>query len=684
MEPIPFKKLLRTTAKYTNILASNWVSNLKELMLMFPRTYEDRKEIKTLSTVTTDGTLQTVKGYITKKSMFTSPRGKKISQIHFIDEDEKPWIINSFRGTYVLRSAKANKRYYIIGKPDFQYGKVSFSHPDMIEAAETDTSAYNFWRIYPIYSELLGIKPARFARKIFDVLDAWIEEFEEYLPLDFLNTYDLPPLKQTIRNLHFPENLEQARDAKNRIFFEKLLNIQLVSLDHQANYQQNLPSTEKINWEHIKTFVETLPFELTGAQRRAIKECVDDIHNGRTMMRLLQWDVGSGKTVVAAAVAYHIIKELWGQTAFLAPLSVLATQHHQSLAKLLLPLWVRVELLTWALPAKRKAELKQALTAWTIDMIVGTHAIIQDDIDFSDLQFAIVDEQHKFGVRQRGFFQRFNSPHILQMTATPIPRSLTLAFFGEFEVSIIDEMPAGRKDIITKIVSNTEIKKLKPRIMTKIGQGQQCFIVTPLIDESEAEWMEEIASVKKEREEISALYPELHGKIGLLHGKLKSAEKDQIMLDFKNNKYAILVSTTVIEVWVDIPNATIMIIKNSERFGLSQLHQLRGRVGRSDIQSYAFLHTKRKSGDSYDRLRHMEETNDGFKLAEIDLRLRGTWEILWVRQSGETDIPIEILTDTNYLSKIKEAGHQLMDHHPEVVKAIIKQSELGGVGKNLV
>ena len=684
MEPIPFKKLLWTTAKYTNILAANGVSNLKELMLMFPRTYEDRKEIKTLSTLSPDGSLQTVKGYITKKSMFTSPRGKKISQVHFIDENERAGVINSFRGTYVLRSVKANKRYYIIGKPDLQYEKISFNHPEMIEATETDTDSYNFGRIYPIYSELLGIKPARFARKIFGVLDAWVAEFDEYLPQEFLDQYDLCGIKETIRNLHFPENLEQARQAKNRIFFEKLLNIQLVSLDHQASYQQSLPSPATINRDHIKTFISTLPFELTWAQKRAIKECLEDISNWRTMMRLLQWDVGSGKTVVAAAVAYHIIKEEWAQTAFLAPLSVLATQHHQSLAKLLLPLGVRIELLTWALPAKRKAELKAALAAWRIDMIVGTHAIIQDDIEFANLNFAIVDEQHKFWVRQRGFFQRFDSPHILQMTATPIPRSLTLAFFGEFEVSIIDEMPAGRKDIITKIVSNSEIKKLKPRIMTKIGQGQQCFVVTPLIDESEAEGMEEIASVKKEREEISAMYPELHGKIWLLHGKLKPAEKDQIMADFKNKKYTILVSTTVIEVWVDIPNATIMIIKNSERFGLSQLHQLRGRVWRSDIQSYAFLHTKRKSWDTYERLKHMEATNDGFKLAEIDLRIRGTWEILGVRQSWDSDIPIEILTDTSYLSKIKEAGNWLMEKHPDVVKYLLKKNELGGVGKNLV
>lgn len=402
------------------------------------------------------------------------------------------------------------------------------------------------------------------------------------------------------------------------------------------------------------------------------------------MMRLLQWDVWSWKTIVATAVAYHIIKQLWWQIALLAPLSVLAQQHYETLAKLLLPLWVRIELLTWSLTPKHKNKLKQALKAWTIDIIVGTHAIIQEDIEFFNLQFAIVDEQHKFGVRQRAFFQRFDSPHLLQMTATPIPRSLTLAFFWEFEVSIIDEMPAWRKPITTKIVNNWEIKKLKPRILTKISQNQKCFIVTPLIHESEHESMEEIASATVEREEVTAHYPELSWKIWLLHWQMKSSEKDQIMKDFKDGKYVILVSTTVIEVWIDIPDATIMIIKNSERFGLSQLHQLRGRVWRSDIQSYCFLHTKRKSWDSYQRLRHMEETNDGFELAEIDLRLRGSGEILWVRQSGDTDIPIEILTDSDYLSNIKQAWSLLMDKYPEVVSELFRREELGGVGKNLV
>ncbi len=687
MSTSPLKSKLRTTSKYITILKEYGISTLKELLLTFPRTYEDRKSIKNLTTVDLDWSLQTVKWYIIKKSIFKTPTGKKISQIHFIDELETKWIISFFRGTHALRAIKQWKWYYIIGKPEIQYGKVQFLHPEFVEAVETDTTqeAYNFGRIYPVYSEMMGIKPARFARKIFDVLDEGLQEFTEPFPEAFLHEHQLLPLQQTIKHLHFPETIEQAEQAKHRLIFERLLLIQLTSLKNQLEYQQSIHDqweSIQINWDHIKSFLETLPFTLTWAQKRSLKESVEDIHDWRTMMRLLQWDVGSGKTIVAAALAYHIIKEQGGQIAFLAPLSVLALQHYQSLAKLLLPLWVRVEMLTWALTAKHKREIKDWLADGRIDLIVGTHAIIQEDVIFQNLQLAVIDEQHKFGVKQRAFFQRFDSPHLLQMTATPIPRSLTLAFFGEFEVSNIDEMPAGRLPIITKIVNNGELTKLKPWILTKIGQSQKVFIITPLIEESEH--LEEVASVLSEWEAMVSLYPELAGKIGLLHGKMKSDQKDDVMKKFKEWHYVMLVSTTVIEVWIDIPDATAIIIKSAERFWLSQLHQLRGRVWRSDLQSYCFLQVKRKSGESFQRLKYLEQITDGFKLSEIDLQIRGTGEILGLRQSWDTDIPLDILTDTTYLQSVKEAGHWLIEHSPEVVDTMLSKSEIEGMGKMMV
>ncbi len=416
--------------------------------------------------------------------------------------------------------------------------------------------------------------------------------------------------------------------------------------------------------ENIKTITNQLPFTLTNAQKKVIKNIIENIHDPKPMIRLLQWDVGSWKTIVAAIVAYYTHNKFKGQSVFLAPLEVLANQHYKTLAKFLLPLGIRLELLTWSLPKSQKDKIKSDLAEGKIHIIIWTHAILQENVKFKNLSFVVIDEQHKFGVKQRSFFKQFNSPHILQMSATPIPRSMALAFFGEFDVSIIDELPSGRKPITTKIISETEYQKLKPRILTKINQGQKIFIVTPLIEESEK--MEEVKAATEEYMDAQLLYPEIKWKIGLLHGKMKSKEKDEVMQKFKNGQYCLLVSTTVIEVGVDVPEATIMVIKNAERFWLSQLHQLRWRIWRSDLQSYCFLETRKKTGDTYKRLKSMEETSDGFKLAELDLQNRWAGEILWTQQSWETDIPLEILSDIKFLEQIQEWAKRLLEHYPNL------------------
>ncbi len=653
----------------------NWIRTPEELMHYFPRAYEDRREIKRLDQLIIDSpTAQTVKGKVTKKALLTTGRGRKMTVIEFVDEHEKKWYIHALGWTFLIRTVTQGKRYYIVGKPAIDKGKVIFRHPDIMPASETSADSFNFGRIYPIYSDLNGIKWNWFAKKLFPIVGQLAPEFHEYLPQQFLKEYDLPLLSTMMHDMHFPNTLKDADRAKFRLFFERLLKIQLVSLINKESYQHETKTKEEPDRELVKEFLQTLPFELTHAQKRSLKECIDDLHSGKTMMRLLQWDVGSGKTVVAATVARYIIKKFWGQIALLAPIEVLAIQHYRTLAKILLPLSIRIELLTWATKPPEKLRIKQWLANGQINIVVGTHALLQDDVTFENLQFAIVDEQHKFGVRQRWFLQRHGAPHLLQMSATPIPRSLALAFFGEFDVSIIDEMPIGRKPITTKIISEAERKKMKPRVLTKISQGQRVFVVTPLIEESEI--LDEVKSAMHQFEEIKEIYKELKWEIGILHGKMKSADKDDIMSDFKSGKIKLLVATTVIEVGIDVPEATIMIVMNAERFGLSQLHQLRWRVGRSDIQSYCFLETKKKSGDTYDRLKHMEETNDGFKLAQIDMELRWTGEILGVRQSGDTDIPLSILTDTKFLQKIQEAAAWLLDKEPMMVREKLLHSEL--------
>ena len=711
MEHKEFKKLLKTTDKFVNILASNGITSPEDLLWYFPRTYEDRREIKPLSLLIPDDSTQITKGKVIKKSMIRTPRGKSLVTIQFIDEQENKGYIQALNGNYLMRSTKNNTWYYIIGKPKIEWSKISFRFPELIEAQDTADLGGQVGCIYPVYSDMQGIKSSWFGKKIPPLLVGYIDNIHDIYPASFYGTYDLMPLKDMLSALHYPQTMDASFQAKKTVFFQRLLRVQLHSLMSKQQYQAGSDfKKEDIDRDLIKQFTATLPFELTNAQKRSLKQIIENIHEPKAMLRLLQWDVGSWKTVVAAAAAWYTIQKFGGQVAFLAPLAVLAQQHHKTLAKLLLPLWISVQLITWATKKSEKDKIKQALRIGHIQVIIGTHALIQDDVDFHNLQFAVIDEQHKFGVRQRAYLQRHGSPHLLQMTATPIPRSMALAFFWEFEVSTIDEMPVGRKPIQTKIISEAEFIKLKPRILTKIQQGQKIFIISPLIEDSESEWFEHIKAVKTLYEEIRNLYekdiqqrkkdtettsaednrhcepseagawqsPESHrdSNIWLLHGKLKPSEKDQVMLDFKEWRTHILVSTTVIEVGIDIPDATVMIIYNSERFWLSQLHQLRGRVGRSDIQSYCFLETPKKSWDTYQRLKNLEETTDGFKIAELDLQYRGPGEFLGVRQSGETDIPLEILTDTKLIETVQTAAHDLLANAPDTVQNILQTDEL--------
>lgn len=681
------KTALKTTPKYIKILADQWIVTVKDFLQYFPRAYEDRSTIRNLNElIFNEKGLTATKGKITKKTIYMR-WGKKIYTISFVDPIGNKWQITIFNSGFLASKINEDKRYIIVGKPNINYGKITFSHPDVVETeapeeeienlsadrqdweVKIDNKAneiYNSGRIFPIYPELMGIKPGWFAQKMRSLIDKVDTIFSEYLPSEFIQKFWLLWVQETIKEMHYPTSFEKQKQANLRIFFDRLLRIQLYSLINRSTYQENKTHMENeiIDRSVIKEIISTLPFELTNAQKKVIKHITENIHEPKPMLRLLQGDVGSGKTVVAAASAYYTYKKFWGQSVFLAPLEVLANQHYKTLAKLLLPLGLRVELLTWSLTKSQKDKIKLDLAEWRIHTLIWTHAILQEDVLFKKLQFVVIDEQHKFWVRQRAFFKKFWAPHILQMSATPIPRSMALAFFGEFDVSIIDEMPVGRKIIQTKIISEKEYITLKPWILDHINKWQKVFVVTPLIEESEK--MEEVNSAMTQFENIKALYPELEGRIGLLHGKMKSKDKEEVMQNFKTGKLCLLVSTTVIEVGVDIPEATIMVIKNAERFWLSQLHQLRWRIGRSDIQSYCFLETKNKTGDIAKRLWAMEETNDGFKLAELDLQNRGAWEILWTMQSWESDIPLEILSDLKFLEKIQEWAKWLLENYPHL------------------
>ena len=674
------KSLLKTTPKYITILAKNGITTIKDFLQYYPRTYEDRSTIRNLNElVFNEKGITATKGKITAKSIFAR-WGRRIYDIKFLDPAGNKWYITIFNSWFLASKIQEGKRYIIVGKPMIKMNKITFSHPDVIETEAPEEKienwelkienegkeTYNTGRIFPIYSELNGISPGRFAQKMRSVLDNVDAIFHEYLPEELVKKFWLPSVAETIKAMHYPESFEQQKRANMRIFFDRLLRVQLYSLMNRQNYQQEKQGFiwEEIMRDIVKEITEKLPFTLTTAQKKVIKMITENIHEPKPMLRLLQWDVGSGKTVVAATSAYYTHKKFGGQSVFMAPLDVLAQQHYRTLAKLLMPLGLRVELLTGSVTKDQKLKIKKDLQAGHIHVLVWTHAVLQEDVQFQNLQFVVIDEQHKFWVKQRAFFKQFGAPHILQMSATPIPRSMALAFFGEFDVSIIDEMPVGRLPIKTKIISASEYAKLKPRILDRVKKAEKVFIVTPLIEESEK--MEELKAATTEFEEAKALFSELKGKIWLLHGKMKPKEKEEVMNDFKTWKICLLVSTTVIEVGIDIPEATIMVIKNAERFGLSQLHQLRGRIGRSDVQSYCFLETKSKSGDIGKRLKSMEDTNDGFKLAELDLQNRGAGEILWTMQSGESDIPLEILSDLKFLEKIQDAAKWILEKYPDL------------------
>ncbi|MFZ2719024.1 MAG: ATP-dependent DNA helicase RecG [Candidatus Absconditicoccaceae bacterium] len=659
-------------------MEKNGIHNPKDFLQYFPRTYEDRTKIRNLNELIFDekgGT--TTKGKIISKKVFM--RGsKRIYDIGFVDEIGNKGAISIFNSGYLASQIQEGEWYIIIGKPTIKARKMVFFHPSVVKTTgeegeiidqdptKGDDESFKMGRIYPIYPELYGISSGWFAKKMWGLMDKVDIFFDEYLPNEFLQKFDLLNVKDTIQEIHFPTNIELNKKAFHRVFFDRLLRIQLYSLLNKDDYilGSKLADIGEPNREEVKMIIERLPFQLTMAQKKVIKHLIEDLHMSKPMMRLLQGDVGSGKTVVAAIAAYYTHKMLGGQSVFLAPLEVLANQHNRTLAKLLLPLGLNVALLTGSMTKGEKDKIKSDLKQGKINVLVGTHAVLQEDVEFKNLKYAVVDEQHKFGVRQRAVLKRFGSPHILQMSATPIPRSMALAFFGEFDVSIIDEMPVGRKPIFTKIISEKEYVNLKLWILSKVNEGQRVFIVTPLIEESEK--MEELKAAMTQFEEAKQLFPELKGKIGLLHGKMKSKDKDDVMNQFKSGKLCLLVSTTVIEVGVDVPEATIMVIKNAERFGLSQLHQLRGRIGRSDIKSYCFLETKTKSGDTYKRLKSMEEITDGFKLAEIDLQNRGAGEILGTMQSGESDIPLHVLSDMKFLENVQEGAKWLLEKYPKL------------------
>lgn len=626
-----------------------------DLLYYFPRKHIDYstrvkiRDLKEGESTTIFGNIKSVEAFTTKSNLgIIKVRiydGTGYITLNFFSAKSNKYMLERMKaqfpkGSGIMVSGTVKRNSYdktlTLDKPTY-----SIMDDDIISS-----NNLNMARIVPIYSlsENLNIKTLR--KAIYNALTTYKSEIKTVLPEYLIQKYHLMQKQDALMQIHFPDDKESLDVAHYTLVFEEFFLIQLkLALIREENnkHLSSIPLEIKKDGL-VMNFINSLPFKLTSAQQKAVNEILNDLNSTKPMQRLLQGDVGSGKTVVACIMLLAAIENGY-QAAIMAPTEILAQQHFNNMSKWLVPFGIRVELFLGSIGKKQRKISETNLRNGQVDIAIGTHALIQDNIEFANLGAIVIDEQHRFGVKQRlALRKKSQNPQILTMTATPIPRTLAITMNGDLDLTVIDELPLGRKPIITTLTNSR--KQIADLIRREVEAGRQAYIVYPLIEESET-LSAKAATIEKERWQTE-VFPEY--KIGLLHGKLKNDEKDDVMNKFKNKEYDILVSTTVVEVGVDVPNATVIVIENAERFGLSQLHQLRGRVGRSDLQSYCVLSSSSKSMETKARLNIMTQTNDGFVIAEKDLQLRGPGEFLGTRQSGLPDMIIgDIVNDSKIL-----------------------------------
>ena len=566
---------------------------------------------------------------------------------------------------YMKKALKVGDRLAVSGKVEFFNG-FQIVHPEY-DKLKDDEDPVNSGLVIPLYSIPAELKKTRIdsrtlRRLIKTILDS-LEEIPDHFSLEFTKQHDLCPLNQALRNIHFAESISVLNEAVNRLKFDEHFFLQLLMAVRKSSIQQTGAKALVKIGPQVKLISDSLHFELTGAQKKVIKEIKDDMARPFSMNRLLQGDVGSGKTIVSALVAAIAVANSV-QVAVMAPTEILAQQHYDSFKIYAEMARMTCAILVGGTPAKERKPILDGLASGQIDIIIGTHALIQEDVAFKELGLAIIDEQHRFGVLQRGDLTRkgFN-PHFLAMTATPIPRTLAITYHGDMDLSIIDEMPKDRIPIITKVVEEARLGKIYTFMKEEVKAGRQCMVVYPLVKETEKSDL--AAAVEMHGELSENVFPEL--KVGLIHGRMKNDDKDEVMDAYARNEIHILVSTTVIEVGIDIPNATVMLIEYADRFGLTQLHQLRGRVGRGSKKSYCILVRRNFTENSKKRLRIMESTNDGFVISDEDLKLRGPGEFFGIRQSGFLKYKIaNMITDGPILRKARQSAFELVKSDPNL------------------
>ncbi len=659
--------------KHAQTLTRLGLNTLGDMLYNFPRRYDDYTQLKPIRRLVY-GEEVTVIG--TVESISTRPiRGGHLQITEAVITDGTGSLrITWFNQPWIGKRLLEGTQIVLSGKIDQYLGRLIMNGPEWepLEAQNLHTN-----RIVPVYPLTSNITQRWLRRLMYEVITYWSPRVADPLPESLRQSAEVMDLPTALLQAHFPTTADQLRAARHRLAFDEILMLQLGVMSQKRNWQNRSAQVYDTPDDWLSTQVARLPFQLTAAQQNALADVRSDLSSGRPMNRLLQGDVGSGKTVIAA-LGIAILAHHDAQSALLAPTGILAEQHYRSMLGLLAgsgsvlddiadgayPLQPeQIRLLVGSTPESEKQEIRQALANGSIKLVVGTHALLEDPVVFANLQLAVIDEQHRFGVDQRSVLRaKGENPHLLVMTATPIPRSLALTVYGDLDLSVMDEMPPGRLPIQTQVFYPRERERAYVFIRSQIDQGRQVFVIYPLVEESETS--EALAAVEEQSRLQKEVFPNY--SVGLLHGRLKADEKDATMTKFCQGEIQILVSTSVVEVGVDVPNATVMLIEGANRFGLSQLHQFRGRVGRSQYQSYCILIPDTPDAAENERLAAMVETNDGFVLAQRDLEQRGPGEFLGTRQSGYSELRLANLTDVHLIEKARHHAQSIFNLDPDL------------------
>lgn len=633
--------------KRAKLLNKLGIFTVGDLLRYYPRDYTDWSKITSIDAAPFD------EPCCIRATVDHKPRGAKINKSMTIyktvaTDGESLLNITVFNSKYLAESLEAGEEYLFYGKVGGNFHRREMTSP-LIEKASVGM------RIHPIYHLTAGINSKYIEKLIKQAFSSGGDYFTDCLPESLRDRLCLMEINKAIRQLHIPENEDYLREARRRIIFEELFIFQLGLMKLKGNRKETTPV--EIRRDYTNEYCRSLPFELTGAQKRAVGESIKQMTAQITMNRLLQGDVGSGKTAVAAALIYTVVKNGY-QCAFMAPTEILAQQHYATCQKLFKAADIRTELLTGSVTAANKRAVKARLKSGETDLIIGTHALIQDDVEFKSLGLVITDEQHRFGVKHRATLsKKGDRPHTLVMSATPIPRTLALMVYGDLDVSVLDELPPGRQPIETYCVAGRLRARAFNYVKKHLDEGRQGYIVCPLVEEGDSS---DIAAAESYAENLSTGFFKGY-EVGLLHGKMKPKQKEEVMTRFVSGEIKLLVSTTVIEVGVDVPNAVIMVIENAERFGLSQLHQLRGRIGRGKYKSTCILITDAKTDSAKKRMDVMTKTTDGFKIADEDLKMRGPGDFFGARQHGLPNMKMASLTDSALLTEAHRFAREILE-----------------------